>query len=120
MFVFQKIRLFFVSRSTVFFLKVFFISLPLCSGFIYFIIYSKFGLQHFNKIESIKPLVNRLIYEPIVHNTNSIYPSPSVRELKELKELKTYQKPPALWEGTAIDPIYRLPKQGRPSTPRTY
>lgn len=115
MLILHKIRLFFASRSTILFFKVLFVSLPIVFGIIYFIFYSDFGLQYLEKRNRTRPLIDAILYEPISHNSNAIYPP---APLRALRPLNVYEKPEVLWEGTALEPLYELPRHGTPRTPR--
>ena len=111
----QKLRLFFASRSTRHFIRVFCLTLPIALAGIYLVFYSDYGIKLLEKRSRTRGLIQEILYAPIIHNTNSIYP-PEV--FRELKEVNVYKKPDVLWEGTALDPLYQLPKHGRPQTPR--
>ncbi|MGL5721365.1 MAG: hypothetical protein ACRCY4_03070 [Brevinema sp.] len=112
----QKLRLFFAARSTRHFLRVFCLTLPLALAGIYFVFYSDYGIKLWDKQSRTRELIQSILYDPITHDTNAVYPPEPFRTLKEVS---TYTKPDVLWEGTAIDPLYQLPKHGRPDTPRS-
>ncbi|MGL5253522.1 MAG: hypothetical protein ACRC9L_00615 [Brevinema sp.] len=112
----QKLRIFFASRSTRQFLRVFFLALPLSLTGIYFVFYSDYGMKLWSKQAQTRDLIQSILYDPITHNTNSIY-LPDV--FRGLREITTYTKPDTLWEGTALDPLYQLPKHGTPKTSRS-